>query len=282
MFMSELLSLTKPRVVLMVLITTFGGYYLAGGEIGELRFWLTLAGVALSAGGTMALNQFMESDIDRQMKRTMHRPLPSGRMHPMTALVFGCVITIVGLLILWRGVNYQSMIITTLIVIGYLLVYTPLKRKSPYSSIWGSIPGALPPVIGWVAVRGEIQAVAILLFAILFFWQLPHLLAISWIYRRDYSRAGIKVFPVVDPSGHSTAKIVIAGCLLLALTFCFSYRIIHPNHWHLLIALLLTGVYFTYGWQFARQKTNKSARRLLLTSYLYLPAILLTELLFLV
>ncbi|RMH81377.1 MAG: protoheme IX farnesyltransferase, partial [Calditrichaeota bacterium] len=263
------------------LVTAFAGFYLAGGEMDWGRLGMTLVGVALAAGGTMALNQYMERDTDRLMKRTQFRPLPAGRIRPGIALTFGVSIALMGLGILALGVNRLSGEITALIVVSYLLVYTPLKRRTPLSSVVGGIPGALPPVVGWVAASGEFHPLAGVLFAVLFFWQLPHLLAISWLYRADYARAGMRVFPVVDPEGDSTAHLVLTGCLALAATFLISFIWIDHNLFHLLVGTGLTFLFLRYGWQFAVLRTHRSARKLLLASYLYLPAVLVSEMIML-
>ena len=197
---ADFLALTRPRVVVMVLVTTLVGFYLASvGAPDYVRLVHTLIGVALAAGGTLALNQYLERDVDARMKRTRLRPLPDGRLQPIEALGFGVAITGVGLLYLAFSVNVLSAFLTSISVGSYLFLYTPLKRKTSLCSVVGAVPGALPPVIGWGAARGELGLEAWVLFGILFLWQIPHSLAIARLYRDDYARAGIRVLPVVEP-----------------------------------------------------------------------------------
>ena len=195
---ADFFALTRPRVVLMVMITTLVGFYLASvGTPDYLRLIQTLLGLGFAAGGTLALNQYLERDLDARMERTRLRPLPDGRLRPRQALIFGIAITGGGLLHLAIFVNPLSALVTAISVGSYLFVYTPLKRKTSLCSIVGAVPGALPPVIGWGAARGELGLEAWVLFGILFFWQIPHSLAIARLYREDYARAGIRVLPVV-------------------------------------------------------------------------------------
>ena len=198
----DFLQLTKPRVVLLVLTTVLAGFYL-GSQGGMDGFLLvrTLVGAALAAGGTVAVNQYLEREVDGRMKRTRLRPLPAGRMKPAEALDFGVTITVSGLLYLALMVNGLSALVTAATVVGYIFVYTPLKQKTSLCSVAGAIPGALPPVTGWVAARGELGLEAGVLFAILFLWQFPHSLSIAWIYRDDYAPGG---YP--PPSGRGARR----------------------------------------------------------------------------
>ena len=206
----DFFELTKPRVVLMVLVTTVVGFYL-GAETPAYGLLIeTLIGTALAAGGTLALNQFLERDADGLMERTRRRPLPDGRVQPTEALFFGLLITAAGLLILAFRVGTLSAVVTAFITLSYLFVYTPLKQRSSLCGVLGAVPGALPPVIGWAAARGEIGVEAWILFAILFFWQIPHTLAIARLYREDFARAGIRFLPVIEPNGESTARHIIS------------------------------------------------------------------------
>src|SRR5262245_27961787 len=197
---ADYLALAKPRVVLMVLVTTLVGYYLGsdGTPPMLLRLLHTLLGTALAAGGTLALNQYMERDLDGRMERTRRRPLPDGRILPIEALVLGVGLLVAGLAYLRVGANAPTALVTAVIAVTYLLLYTPLKRVTSLCSLIGAVPGALPPVAGWAAARGTIGAEAWVLFAIMYLWQIPHTLAIGRMYRDDYARAGIRVLPVVD------------------------------------------------------------------------------------
>src|SRR5207237_4874370 len=214
--LSDYVALTKPRVVAMVLVTTAVGFYL--GSPGSPLFatmLCTLAGTALAAGGTLALNQYAERDLDARMERTRRRPLPEGRVLPGEALVLGLVLLAAGLAALALLVGPLPALVTAAITVTYLLVYTPLKRVTSFCSLVGAVPGALPPVAGWAAARGALGAEAWILFAIMFLWQIPHSLAIGRMYRDDYARAGIRVLPVVDRDGASTGVQVVTNCLAL-------------------------------------------------------------------
>jgi protoheme IX farnesyltransferase len=207
-------ELTKPRVVTMILVTTLVGFYLGSSSTPD--WWLlaaTLLGTGLSAGGTLALNQYIERDADAQMVRTQSRPLPAGRLQPMDALVFGAVVTAVGLLALTLLVNPLAGMVTAVTVVTYPAA-TPLKaaRRCAVSS---AQPGALPPVTGWVAATDSFGAGAWALFAILFLWQLPHSLAIAQLYASDYARAGFRLLPIVDRDGHSTERQIVINCVAL-------------------------------------------------------------------
>ena len=206
---STFVELTKPRLVAMILITTFAGFYLASSDsLNWLQLVEVIIGTGLSAAGVLALNQYLERDLDAQMVRTCNRPLPDKRVEPTTALFFGVLLTVGGLAFTAFCVNSLSALAISAIVVTYLFVYTPLKQKSPLCTIAGAVPGALPPVIGWVAARGTINIEAWTLFAILFLWQLPHSLSIACIYRDEYAQAGFRLLPVVHPDGkrHETTN----------------------------------------------------------------------------
>jgi heme o synthase len=272
----DFVELGKPRVVLMVLITTCAGFYLGShGTTDLLRLLPTLLGTGLAAAGTLALNQFMERDLDAKMERTRHRPLPEGRLQPVEALVFGVVTTLVGLLYLTVAVNGLSGAVTAATSISYLFMYTPLKRKTPLCSIVGAVPGALPPVTGWVAAYNGLGVEPAILFSILFFWQLPHSLAIARMYRDDYARAGIRVLPVVEPDARSTGRQIVSNCLALLLVGLLPSFVGLAGPVYFLSALVLGGMFLAYGIAFAVSRTVASARQLLFASLLYLPAILI-------
>ena len=271
----DFLALTKPRVVVMVLVTTCVGFYLgAGGAPDYLRLLHTLIGTGLAAAGTLALNQFLERDVDALMKRTRGRPLPDGRLSPGEALVFGTLVTAAGLAYLAVGVDLASAVVTSLTVVLYLFAYTPLKLVTPLAMVIGAVPGALPPVTGWVAARGELGPGAAVLFSILFLWQLPHTLAIARLYSDDYARAGIRVLPVVDPEGASTERQIVAGCLALLAVGLLPTLVGLAGPLYFFGALVLGGVFLACGLAQAVAPSAVAARRLLLASVLYLPLLL--------
>src|SRR5688572_5257243 len=203
--LSALFELTKPGITRMVLVTTAAGFYLAGG--GALLLLLhTLIGTAMAASGTNALNQWVERDADALMRRTAQRPLPAGRLSSLEALVFASLISLVGLAYLSVFVNLPTALVVAITLTSYVFVYTPLKRKTWLSTLIGAVPGALPIVAGWTAAGRPITAVAVVLFGIMFLWQMPHFFALAWIYREDYGRAGFQMLTVVDRSGVRAAR----------------------------------------------------------------------------
>jgi protoheme IX farnesyltransferase len=271
---ADFTALTKPRVVLMVLVTTFVGFYLGSRTPDYLVMLHTLIGTALAAGGTLALNQFLEREIDAQMERTRLRPLPDGRLNPTEALTFGVAITVAGLMYLSLRVNPLSGLVAATIVTSYLFLYTPLKRKSALCSVVGAIPGALPPVIGWAAARGEIGPEAWILFAIMFLWQLPHTLAIGRLYRDDYARAGIRLLPVIDPDGRSTGRQIVSNCLALLAVGLLPTLSGFAGSVYFLGALGLGIGLLGCGIALALSQSTADARRLVFASLVYLPALL--------
>ena len=214
--MRDFIALTKPGLVIMLVLTTCVGFYLGSdGPVDWLKLLHTLIGTTLAAGGTLALNQFIERDRDALMKRTRERPLPAGKLRPAQAFGFGVAITVAGLLYLALVVNVLSSGVTAAITITYLFLYTPLKHRTTLSTVFGAIPGALPPVTGWAASRNELGLEAGVLFAILFLWQMPHALALAWLFREDYARAGFQLLPTVDPEGRFTSVQILINCLAL-------------------------------------------------------------------
>jgi len=271
----DFLALTKPRVVVMILVTTVVGYHLGSQGAGDyLRLFNTLIGIALAAGGTMALNQFLEREVDARMERTRLRPLPDGRLTPIEALAFGAAITGVGVLYLAVAVGLLAGTVTAATVALYLGAYTPLKLRTPLCVVVGAIPGALPPVTGWVAARGELGLGAWVLFAILFLWQLPHTLAIARLHRDDYARAGIRVLPVVDPDGTSTERQIVTGCLALLAVGLLPTLIGLTGRVYFFGALTLGVLFLGCGMAQAISRSVPTARRLLVASLLYLPTLL--------
>jgi protoheme IX farnesyltransferase len=269
---ADFMSLTKPRVVLMVVAATFVGYYVGASRPADaIRLVQTLVGTALAAAGTLALNQFLERDVDARMLRTRHRPLPDGRLLPVEALVFGALMTGAGVLYLAVAVGYAAALVTGATAVLYLFAYTPLKRVTPLCMVLGAIPGALPPVTGWVAARGELGVGAGVLFAILFLWQLPHTLAIARLYRDDYARAGIRVLPVVDPQGASTERQIVLGCLALQAAGLLPTLVGLTGPVYFFGAMTLGAVFVACGMAQAVVPSAVAARRLLLVSVVYLP-----------
>ncbi|HXG22184.1 MAG TPA: heme o synthase [Methylomirabilota bacterium] len=271
----DFFELTKPRIVVMILITTFVGFYLGISDTTDYIALLhTLLGTALAAGGTLALNQVMEREADAKMARTKMRPLPDGRLQPTEALVFGMLMTTGGLGYLALLVNPLSALVTSAIVLSYLLVYTPLKMRTSLCMVVGAIPGALPPVIGWAAVRGTLNLEAWVLFAIMFLWQMPHSLAIGWLYREDYARAGFRLLPVLDPYGKSTGRQVVSNCLALLAVGLIPTLIGFAGAIYFFAALMLGAMFLWYGVGLARSCSRDAARRLLFASLVYLPVLL--------
>lgn len=272
----DFLALTRPRVVLMVLVTTFVGFSLGSqGRLDWFGLLKTLLGMALAAGGTAALNQYLERDVDRKMARTRLRPLPDGRLQPPEALSFGVAITACGLLALTLLVNPLSGLITAVSVVSYLFLYTPLKRKSPLSTLIGAIPGALPPVAGWAATRGELGLEAWVLFAILFLWQIPHSLAIAWLYRNDYAQAGFRLLSVIDTDGRSMGRPIVSHCSALLIVGLLPTVIGLTGSVYFVVAFVLGMAFLACGVGLAISRSAKAARRLLHASLVYLPVLLL-------
>jgi heme o synthase len=272
---ADFFALTKPRMVLMILVTTCVGFYLgSSGVMDTLRLLHTLLGTALAAGGTLALNQFLEREVDAKMARTRLRPLPGGRLQPREALTFGTIVAVAGLLYLGLTVNAVCGLVTAFTVVSYLFVYTPLKQRTSFCSVLGAIPGALPPVTGWVAVRGDLGPGAWVLFAILFLWQLPHSLAIGWLYRADYARAGIRLLPVIEPDGCSTGRQIVSNCLALLAVGLLPTLIGLTGSVYFLGALALGTGLLVCGILLAVSQSAADARRLVFASLVYLPALL--------
>lgn len=270
---ADFLALTRPRVVFMVLVTALVGFYLASvGTPDYLRLLHTLIGLGLASGGTLALNQYLERDVDARMQRTRLRPLPDGRLQPREALVFGGAIAGGGLLYLVCFVNVVSAAVTAISVGSYLFLYTPLKRKTSLCSVVGAVPGALPPVIGWGAARGELGVEAWVLFGILFLWQIPHSLAIARLYQDDYARAGIRVLPVVEPDGGSTGRQIVCNCFALLAVGLLPTLIGLAGSVYFFGAIVLGLMFLGCGIVLAISRSEASARLLLLASLVYLPA----------
>ena len=273
--LADYVVLCKPRVVLMVLLTTLAGYYLgAGAALSALAIFHTLLGTGLAAAGTMALNQYMERERDAQMVRTADRPLPAGRLQPVEALVVGLVLLVAGLAVLHQSTTPLAAAVTLTIAVTYLLLYTPLKAVTPLCSLVGAVPGALPPVVGWAVARGRIDNEALVLFGIMFLWQVPHTLAISRLYRDDYARAGIRVLPAVDHDGPATALYAIGHCLALLPVALMPTMFGFAGPVYFVAALVLGLVFLWSAIGLMRAGTLAAARRLMFTSLVYLPVLL--------
>jgi len=272
---ADLIALTKPRVVLMVLVTTVVGYYVGlTGAPDYLRLVHLLVGTMLAAGGTLALNQYWERDVDARMDRTRVRPLPDGRLSPLEALVFAGAVTIAGLGYLGAFVGSLALLVTAATTGLYLFAYTPLKLRTPLCTIVGAVPGALPPVTGWVASHEGFGLGAWVLFGILFLWQLPHTLAIARLYRDDYARAGVRLLPVVDAEGTSTERQIITGCLALLAVSLLPTLIGLAGPIYFVGAFVLGTAFVALGARQALWPSAGAARRVLVASLLYLPVLL--------
>jgi protoheme IX farnesyltransferase len=274
--LADLVELTKPRITLMVVLTAGIGVLLSSGGRVDLSLAIhALLGTGLVAAGSAALNHVLERDLDALMERTANRPLPTGRMDPDAALLFGVGLAVGGLLELTLAVNLLTALLGAIALAGYIFVYTPLKRISSLATVVGAIPGALPPLMGWTAVSDRLDLGGIVLFTILFLWQLPHFLAIAWMCREDYSRAGVPVLPVVEPDGRSTARqMMLYGAALLPVSLMPTVLGLTGTTYFL--GTLALGCFFlAVCVAFALSFSTGAARRVLLVSVLYLPAVLL-------
>ncbi len=269
-------DLVKARLTALVLITTLVGFYV--GVRGPMDYFLmfhALFGTALVAGGAAALNQFLEREYDARMRRTASRPLPSGRLQPVTVMLFGGVCSLVGTVYLAALVNPLTSALGAISLVSYLFIYTPLKRLTWWNTAVGAIPGALPPLMGWAAARGELGPGGWSLFAILAFWQLPHFFAIAWIYQEEYAKAGFKMLPSVDPDGSRTAQQSVSHTLGLMLASLAPVVLHMAGPVYLGAALLLGSFYLFRAIQFARRLDVPSAKKLFFASIIYLPLLLI-------
>jgi heme o synthase len=268
----DFVALAKPRLNLLVVASTLAGYAMADGEsLGALRISGLLLGTGLVAGGASAFNQVMERDLDALMKRTRSRPLPDQRLQPVEGVLFAGAITLAGLWTIVASANLLAAAVALATLLTYVVVYTPLKRRSSFGTVIGAIPGALPPIIGWAASSGAVPTQAWTLFGIMFLWQLPHFLAIAWMYREDYARAGFPMLAVLEPDGRSTGRqaVVYAAALVpisLAPTLMGMTGGIYFGG-----ALALSLVFLGLTLRFARTRAVRDARRLFFGSITYLP-----------
>ena len=273
--LADLWQLTKPRIAVMVVVTAAAGFLLDARLVFEWPLFLhAMAGTALLAAGAGTLNQWWEREFDRAMKRTAGRPLPAGRMAPATALWIGVAFTLGGLAWLVVAVNALTALLGVITLVGYLVLYTPAKRVTSLATILGAFPGAVPPMMGWTAAHGDLAPGAWVLFGILFFWQLPHFLAIAWMYRDDYREAGFPMLTDGDTSGLRTARQALLYCAALVPISLLPSALKLAGPIYAMGALVLGFAFFAFCIGFYRDRSRDAARRLLLVSVLYLPALL--------
>jgi protoheme IX farnesyltransferase len=268
-------DLVKARLTTLVLLTTAVGFYV--GEIGAINWFLffnTLAATGLVAMGASALNQLLEREYDAKMRRTQDRPLPSGRLQPTTVAISGGVSSVAGLVYLALAVNLLTSVLGAVTLVSYLFIYTPLKRVTWLNTAIGAIPGALPPLMGWTAARGELSGEGWALFAILAFWQLPHFFAIAWMYRDEYAKAGFVMLPNVDADGKRTGQQTVSHTFALLITSICPFVFKMSGMIYLVGAIILGAGFLFCAIQFSRQLTLARARQLFLASIIYLPLLL--------
>jgi protoheme IX farnesyltransferase len=269
---ADLMELTKPRITFLVLVTTAVGFYMGSSDgINFLLLFHAILGTAFVASGASALNQYVERHLDARMVRTRNRPLPDGRLLANEALVFSVIISAAGVLYLLYFVNGITAALGLATLTGYILVYTPLKTRTALCTLIGAFPGAAPPVMGWTAARGQMDAVALSLFAILFLWQMPHFFAIAWIFTEDYVRAGFSM----HVSGERTGRQIIFFCCVLIPVSMLPTVFGLTGMAYVIGAVLMGFIYLGYGFAVALFRSNTYAHRLLRVSVLYLPALLI-------
>jgi heme o synthase len=274
------LELTKPRILVLILLTSIAGFCLASqGSINTKLMLHMSIGVGFLAAGIAALNQFFEREIDKAMRRTERRPLPSGRITPTKACLFGIATSVFGIAYLALLINPLSGIMAVLTLGSYIFLYTPLKRKTTLSTVIGAFPGAVPPLMGWVAVRGEIGIEAGVLFLIMFLWQFPHFLAIAWMYREDYARAGIRMLPIIEPDGRATGRQIVIYALALLPVSLLPTLIGLAGNVYFFGALVLSLGYLYFSVRAAMARSRLEAKYLLQASILYLPLLFVLMLL---
>jgi protoheme IX farnesyltransferase len=274
---SDCWTLSKPEVNFLIALTTFSGFYLGHAHQSDhFPFYLltcTLAGTLLVASGTATLNQYAERRFDAQMRRTARRPLAIGRMRASSGLALGIVLAALGSIVLAVSVNLLSSALSLFTLASYLFIYTPLKRTSPICTLIGAIPGAMPPLIGWAAASGHLSAEAWLLYGIVFFWQLPHFMAIAWMYRDDYQRAGYRVLPMADRRCAFVNWMTVFPLLVLIPLTMLPAFFGHGSVIYAFGSLFMGSMFLYRGSVFALSKSNQHARRLLLASITYLPVV---------
>lgn len=271
---SAYFELTKPRIAFMLVLTSAAGFYLGASQGFDITLFLnSMAAITLLAFGVATLNQYIEREIDTKMDRTVNRPLPSGRVTPNEALVFGVILTVASEIYLYFAVNKLTAILGLVVIVGYVFLYTPLKTRTTASTAIGAIPGAMPPLMGWTASANEITLSAWFLFAFLFLWQFPHFLAIAWMYKDQYAKAGIKMLPVVEKDGKITVQQILLFTIML-LPISLAPFFLGISGMIYLVGAILLGIWFLItSIQMVRAKNVEKARKLLLVSVLYLPII---------
>ncbi|HEV3469981.1 MAG TPA: heme o synthase [Pyrinomonadaceae bacterium] len=270
--LAAFVELTKPRITFLIVLTSAAGFCLGSeGVVNYLALGHALFGIALLSSGIATLNQFMERELDGRMRRTASRPLPTQKLSPAQALLFGAALTAGAEVYLAVFVNLLTAAFGVAVVVGYLLLYTPLKTRTSLSTVVGAFPGAMPPLMGWTAATGAAPVEAWALFAILFMWQFPHFLAIAWMYREDYARAGILMLPVVEPEGRLTAQQIVLWALLLVPVSLFPAALGTTGRVYFFGAFLLGLAFLAASLHAAFANSRQGARRLLLASVLYLP-----------
>lgn len=273
--LGDFLELTKPGITTMVLMTACLGFYLgSGGSYSPRLLLATLLGTGLVAAAGAALNHLLERDTDALMGRTANRPLPTGRLQPRSALVFGLALALAGLVELWIAVNALTALLGAVALLGYLVIYTPLKRVTSLSTLVGAVPGAIPPMMGWTGASGQLEAGAWVLFGILFLWQLPHFLAIGWLCREDYAQAGFPLLSVKDTDGHRTARQMMSYGAALIPVSLLPTALGLTGTIYLLGAIALGLVFLGFCVAFSFSYSVRAARQVLLMSVVYLPGVL--------
>lgn len=267
-------ELTKPRIAFMLVLTAAAGFYLgSGANFDAMLFVNTMIGITLLAFGVATLNQWMERTTDPLMERTATRPLPTGKITPNEALIFGILQCVVAELYLFFLVNSLTAVLGLVVIVGYVLMYTPLKTRTSASTAIGAIPGAMPPLMGWTAASNEISLGAWALFVFLFLWQFPHFFAIAWMYKEQYAKAGIVMLPVIEPDGKITARQIVLFTIMMVPVSVAPFFLGISGVISLIVGSVLGIWFLVESIRTARSRTGESARRLLLVSVLYLPLI---------
>lgn len=273
------LELVKPRILILLLLVAIAGFGMATENWRSLLLLHLSLGVSLIGAATGTLNQWWERSSDAEMRRTKQRPLPTSRISPRTAFLFGSVTALAGVLYLSYFVNLITGLIGLFTILSYIFCYTPLKRRTPLSTVIGAFPGATPPLIGWAAVTNQIDLSGLVLFLIMFFWQFPHFLAIAWMYKEDYARAGIRMLPIVEPEGFITGRQILLYALVLLPISLLPTMIGMTGKIYFVGALLLSSWYLYCSFLTAKERSWQQARRLLQASVIYLPILFLLMLL---
>ena len=269
-------DLIKARLTTLVLLTTLVGFYMGWDKpMDYAAMFHALFGTALVASGAAALNQLLEREYDARMKRTASRPLPSGRLQPVTVMLFGGICSLAGTVYLALLVNPLTSVLGAISLVSYIFIYTPLKRLTWWNTAVGAIPGALPPLMGWAAARNQLEPGGWALFAILAFWQMPHFFAIAWMYKDEYAKAGFKMLPSVDPDGSRTAQQSVSHNIGLLLVSLSPFVLHMAGKFYLVAAILLGGYYLWCAIQFGRKLDHASAKKLFFASIIYLPLLLI-------